>query len=306
LLKRILSHLDGSNLVRKYVGEFLAEHPDCNCCLVDAGAIGDLHHRWKYGLHLFPSIRFDPAFREPSTDGLEQKLPFALASSNGVINIKLAKKPETSSKFAPNLKFVGRFESPDRFRTVDEISVRAVTLEPYVKNKSWFAKLDVQGMELEILESAASNLNGCVGAEVELEFSEVYLGQPLAPQILEFMNSAGFEFVDFLGLNRWSNSGIPGPGQLVFGDALFLRSPEWVSASEDECLRRLYVAVCLNYGRVDLVTRLVALCPDQDNDQLRKIIEQQARRFRLQSRLANLLQVAMRPLISGSTVYVVK
>jgi FkbM family methyltransferase len=54
-------------------------------------------------------------------------------------------------------------------------------------------KLDVQGYELAALRGCESLLNRFAHVYVEISFRELYLGQPLAGEVIEFLNRRGFD-----------------------------------------------------------------------------------------------------------------
>ena len=59
-------------------------------------------------------------------------------------------------------------------------------------------KLDTQGSELEILRGLRRDqFANVLAVEVEIEFHEVYRGQPLFPEVHQFMRDAGFALLDF-------------------------------------------------------------------------------------------------------------
>ncbi len=57
-------------------------------------------------------------------------------------------------------------------------------------------KLDVQGFELEILKNATKTLDKVAVLIVEVEYSPIYLGQPLFAEVDIFLRSQDFELVD--------------------------------------------------------------------------------------------------------------
>lgn len=304
-LMKLMSILDGSSLIRNYIKRHLA-HDDCDCTLIDAGAAGGVHHRWGSGLDNLRKKQFDPSFKTNyEIDGSEQ-IPFALASKDGSLTIRVNSKPETSSKFAPNIKFLRLFDAAERFETLTQVSVPSVTLESQISSSYWFGKFDVQGMELEVLEGAGASLRKCIGMEVEVEFSEIYLEQPLMADVYSFLRDQGFEFIDFLALYRWEKPKQGGPGQLIFADALFMRAPEKVAVEESDCAAKLYTAVCLNYGRLDLIERLVGIKTSLHDSELKRLLKNISRRFSMQKVFAKWLQIAMRPILRGPTVYIIR
>jgi hypothetical protein len=120
-----------------------------------------------------------------------------------------------------------------------------------------FMKLDIQGGELNALKGADGILDNVLGVEVEVEFSKLYIGQPLFGSIYDFLAERDFEFVDFVNLCRWERNSHLGLGQLVFGDALFIKSPEKILLDElsEEKIRK-YLAILYIYNRFDLIERV--------------------------------------------------
>jgi hypothetical protein len=118
-------------------------------------------------------------------------------------------------------------------------------------------KLDIQGGELSALKGADGILDNVLGVEVEVEFSKLYNDQPLFGSIYDFLTERDFEFVDFVNLCRWERKSLLGLGQLVFGDALFLKSPEKILLEKlsEEKIKR-YLAILYIYNRFDLIERV--------------------------------------------------
>ena len=304
-IQRLLRLLDGSNRTASYIRESLSHH-DCECTLIDAGAAGGDHHRWGNGLHVLNKKQFDPSFESKHESRSLEQIPFALAGKNGHITIRINSKQETSSIYPPNIDFLDLFDASERFTMVKQVSVPSVTLESQIGSHYWFGKFDVQGMELEVVDSAGSSLKNCIGLEIEVEFSEIYLGQPLTEDVHKYLRNHGFEFIDFLAMYRWKKPGQKGPGQLVFADALFMRTPEAVADNLGDCAARLYLAVCLNYGRLDLIERLIGRKTCLHNAKLKRLLAAHSRRLAIQKTVATVLQLAMRPILRGTTLHVIR
>jgi hypothetical protein len=107
---------------------------------------------------------------------------------------------------------------------------RVMTLDHVFKKNQMltidFLKLDVQGSELDILKGATDLLkHSLLGAKIEVEFVELYKGQPLFPDIHRFMTDSGFELIDIERAfrKRKEYQRFLGKGQLVFGNALYFR-----------------------------------------------------------------------------------
>jgi len=133
-------------------------------------------------------------------------------------------------------------------------------------------KLDTQGTELEILQSLdQSQLVDLLAVEVEVEFLELYSGQPLFPDVHDFMTGSGFQLVDLRThrayraddfeeaayLRRCLKTSIGTPvvsAELVAGDALYLRTadPNTVFESIDQMARCLMLNQMYHYYDLNL------------------------------------------------------
>jgi len=78
-------------------------------------------------------------------------------------------------------------------------------------------KIDVQGFELEVLRGAEAMLDRFAAIYCELSFVELYVGQPLAKEIIDFLAGRGYR------LSGTFNTTLSSGGQPVQADALFLR-----------------------------------------------------------------------------------
>lgn len=79
-------------------------------------------------------------------------------------------------------------------------------------------KIDVQGYELEVLKGAVQTLPLIDAVYAEVNFAEVYEGQPLAEEIVSFMAAQGFSAP--VSMNGFGGVG----GQAVQADYLFTRA----------------------------------------------------------------------------------
>jgi FkbM family methyltransferase len=82
-------------------------------------------------------------------------------------------------------------------------------------------KLDVQGAELEVLLGAMGLLRRDVYVLAEISFDDLYVGAPLAPEVMGFLEQQGFRLADFLDEIR-----DPASGSLLQADAFFIRARE--------------------------------------------------------------------------------
>ena len=202
---------------------------------VDVGAMGGIPMYWRKLGHLCQAIAFEPDEREfAKLQGSSQQLylPYALAEHSRPLTFYVAKDGGKSSVFKPNMEALSSFPDAARYATVNavhlgEAKVKAMDEALALHNVRGvdFIKLDTQGSELAILKGAQSTLPEVFGCEIEVEFCELYQGQPLFADVDCFMRGHGFELVD-LRRAFWKKAawgGYIGRGQLVFGDALYFR-----------------------------------------------------------------------------------
>lgn len=86
-----------------------------------------------------------------------------------------------------------------------------------------FLKLDVQGYELEVLKGGSTVLSRCACVLLETSIAAINKGCPLLPEVLAFMDRAGFRVRDLCSQLRTPK------GTLLQTDVLFVRSnSQWV------------------------------------------------------------------------------
>lgn len=242
-------------LIRRLLAALPTESP---FTLVDVGSMGGLEPEWSWlkDEGLLKSVGFEPDEREYaklSTDERTVFHPCALSDEPGrALELHVAREPGKTSLFKPNMELLRRFPKPERFETVRTISLpadRVSTLDEVVPSAD-FIKLDTQGSELSILQGGEKLLNGVLGLKVEVEFLELYRGQPLFADVDAFLRARGFELADLRRVywKRAEFTAYPGKGQLVFGDALYFKAAE--SLPKDKALK--FASVCLLYGMRDL------------------------------------------------------
>lgn len=182
----------------------------------------------------------------------------------------LYKKKAESSSYKPGKRFKDVFGG-DSFAVEKEIEVTSSSLnEVYLKEAIKlpdFLKLDTQGSELEILHGAEAIISNACMVEVEVEFIEMYEGQPLFHDVFEFMIEKGFELLYLNRVFGQRNKIFKGQsrGQLIFGDALFGRREDYLSNFSKVRLVK-YILLLINYGHIDFTYHLLKLYPDIDKE----------------------------------------
>jgi FkbM family methyltransferase len=146
----------------------------------------------------------------------------ALGSSSGEAVVHVARAADSSSLLSITPAQAATFPGTDEVR---QERVNISTLEKVMTTgefKSLFRepallKVDVQGYELEVLRGAGDWLRRFSWIYVEISFVELYERQPLAYEVIRFLDSAGFVLSD-LGVPTMLN------GRAIQFDALFERS----------------------------------------------------------------------------------
>ena len=269
--------------------------------LLDVGAAGDIEPRWKRIDALVKYVGFEPDTRSYSalqnslnncnSYTLHQK---ALWSHDGDIWFNFCSGWQQSSHFKPNYEFVNQFPQKERFLVEKSDSMPVMRAENVIKSKIDFIKIDTQGGELEILRGFGDNLNNIIGLELEVGIAEIYEGQPELHAVSEFLKKMNFVFLDFVSLRRWERHDLNSTfGQLVFGDGLFIRSPEYIlqNFATDDSVIKKYVAICCLYNRFDLITVIDKFYKTKNQNALNwkaiRNIKSRLRKFVLIRKLSN-------------------
>jgi FkbM family methyltransferase len=235
--------------------------------LVDIGAAGDIEPRWRSISRFIKYLGFEPDSRSReelinrNKECQDYKIaPIAVWDSNGTLTLQLCAKPEVSSYFPPNLEILKYFPDKERFHYREDLVIECATLDSLEIENPDFIKIDIQGGELRALHGSTKTLEECFGVELEVEFLELYKGQPLFGEIVNYLELYNFQFLDFVNLCRWERDSQKGIGQLVFGDGLFLKTPESFIVSNNSISKiSSYLATLLIYERYDLITAAISL-----------------------------------------------
>jgi FkbM family methyltransferase len=251
--------------------------PDHKFVLVDVGARGGLDHVWQRVEDQILTIGFEPdhqSFGSLESSELRRYFPVALWERSEPLTLYCASSPGKTSVYRPCFETLRAFPDPERFETVEEVRLpasRVEALDTVLGNDGIrdvdFIKLDTQGSELPILRGATATVATTAAVKVEVEFIEMYEGQPLFSDVDAFMREARFQLVD-LQRRYWKRDGYtkyPGQGQLVWADALYFRDqdaflsgledhdPDWVQSKVIK-----FAVACLLYGMHDYAVTLLA------------------------------------------------
>jgi FkbM family methyltransferase len=249
--------------------------------LVDIGAAGGLQDRWRPFSKFVDLVAVEPDPRaKESIEKLEtttlrslHRVNSPLASAAKVLDFYLCKHPRQSSVLKPNAAHFAKYNDGHKWNVEKIEKMNAITLDSAIESavKPDFLKLDTQGSELDILQGAHRTLQHCLGVEAEVEFREIYESQPLFGDLAKYLQSNGFEFIDFVAFGKWERSRPDGLrtflGELIHADALFLRSPESAVALagqlRDTNLILRYLALLCIYTRSDMMRATLKIASEQ-------------------------------------------
>jgi FkbM family methyltransferase len=164
----------------------------------------------------------------------EKHIPLALSKVEKRATLYVTKFPGCSSLYSPNENYINRFIRYSESLKLSSLrDVDTTTLEKFFETETGkqidFLQLDVQGAELDVLEGASKFLEDSVlGIVTEVEFSEMYVSQPLFGDLDVYLRNKGFTLFDLGRMRRDHRREVPiisknHPGQLIWTDAFYFR-----------------------------------------------------------------------------------
>ncbi len=163
----------------------------------------------------------------------EFHIPLAMGKEVGTSTLYITKNPMCSSLYPPNEAFLKRFPRlPKLVNLAHTVEVETTTLDAFCQSEEIdeidFLQIDVQGAELQVLQGGVKLLSKSVLAiQLEVEFSPLYVGQPLFSDLDPYLRSQGFALFDLM-IAREKRSPLCSnnrPGQATWGEAIYLRDP---------------------------------------------------------------------------------
>lgn len=193
-------------------------------------------------------------------------LPWALGDGNEY-TLHITNSPMTSSLFPPARSTVDLFPAlGELMQVVKQEVLQTHRLDDIIEAQyTDFLKLDVQGAELMILENAKETLNSVAVIQCEVEFIELYDGQPLMADVDSYLRSQGFAFLRFaytMGRPfmplRMKQSPYASMSQTLWGDAIYVRDFRRREEWSDRQLKAAIFVLHELYQAADLTTLLLS------------------------------------------------
>ncbi len=167
----------------------------------------------------------------------------------------------TGSLYEPNAELMEKFQAIAEFTTlVAKHPTETMRLDDITEIEDVdFLKLDVQGGELDVMKHAGRHLSRAVAVQSEVEFVELYKGQPLYGDIDVFLRGAGFSFHTFHDLSarcfkplRNKQDPYAGIRQIIWGDVIYVKDFMKLSLLPDKKLQKLAIIAHDIFGSLDL------------------------------------------------------
>ena len=183
------------------------EHPPV---LVDIGASGAIHPRWKRIAKYSIYVGFDPDHREMSVvhnaaHEFHRFHVFAAAASDvdcGDAEVHLTSSPFCSSLLPPDQESLADWTFADLFAVTDRQRVQCrrlsdVLLELNLDYVDWF-QTDSQGCDLRLFQSLGQDVaSRALAVELEPGFIDAYIGEDKLPAVLAAMDRKEFWLAEF-------------------------------------------------------------------------------------------------------------
>lgn len=187
--------------------EFVSNPP----VLVDIGASGKIHSKWKKIAKYSVCIAFDADDREfgyvENVAGGFKKLFIynCIVSDKKSEKIKfyLTRSPYCSSTLEPDLTSLNDWSFADKFNVEKNINLNNITLSKVLENLKinnidWF-KTDSQGIDLRLFKSLSNAIqDSVIIAEFEPGFIDAYKSEDKLFDVVSYMSSGNFWLSDFV------------------------------------------------------------------------------------------------------------
>jgi hypothetical protein len=179
--------------------------------LIDIGASGEIHRKWKTIARYSICLAFDADDREMDHTVKENEKFKKLIVINGIVTDKdhestdfyLTASPFCSSALEPDTEALTPWLFKDKFEILKKVSLKAVTLKKALEASGityidWF-KTDTQGTDLRLYNSIPENIKeGILYAEFEPGLIDAYKSEDKLYRILEHFDRSSYWLAEFI------------------------------------------------------------------------------------------------------------
>jgi FkbM family methyltransferase len=176
---------------------------------------------------------------ERQVSWIEKHVPLALGRSVSEAKLYVTEHLACTSLYAPNQSYTDRFIGfQDSMQLNFTVDVELTTLDEFCKTEGIteidFLQVDVQGADLDVLKGTNNLLcDHILGVQTEVEFSPLYVNQPLFAEVDTYLTAHGFSLFDLITDNTWCRvtraisplCSAKRRGQLLWADACYLQDP---------------------------------------------------------------------------------
>jgi hypothetical protein len=173
----------------------------------------------------------------------------------------------------PNKIFLNNYPEIDRFTITNNVKIATDTLDNQLEKNGIkevdFIKIDTEGADFSILRGAKNSINNVLGIEVEIYFAPIRENQPLFHDMDKYISELDFQLFDirrYYWKRRKSHFHNYRKGQIILGEALYFRSPEFVCGLPQLDERKIiaYFLLLLAYGYLDIAENLYILSKERN------------------------------------------
>ncbi|HZS84260.1 MAG TPA: FkbM family methyltransferase [Stellaceae bacterium] len=215
----------------------------------------------------------------------------------------------SSSFLEPNLALLDRIKYPYQgqilrggvaSRVVRRVTVDTISLDDWASGAGIdevdFAKIDIEGLELEVMEASPRILGTVLALYLDVVFNECWFGTPRLGDIDNFLAPRGFTLWDIARIKRYGKyaspisvgeSALTRAGQAANGEALYVADPVADGARPTSPTRILKLAAIAEVmGQLEYAFELLVFLRERtasgEREAIERIIRDATRYYRFQ------------------------